>query len=136
MSPPEKFKAAWEAEQEASAAKIQDLLRDGRELVALLRRCRPFVWRAMGGDTARERGGTMSASDFPPGCECTEAIAPYVVGFVCNKCRAIAELGHTREEYTTMRAAYERCPQGDKIPHAQDKVDAEALWPLIEGMDK
>ena len=72
MSPPEKFEAAW-AEEESSAAKIQDLLRDGRELVALLRRCRPFVWRAM---------------------------------------------------------------QGGKSPHAQDKVDAEALWPLIEGMDK
>ena len=68
MRPAEKFdaaldaaRAAWEAEQEASAAKIQDLLRECRELeallrivraapaVALLRKCRPFVWSAMQG---------------------------------------------------------------------------------------
>jgi len=78
MRPAEKFeaalwaaRAAWEAEQKASAAKIQDLLRDGRELEALLRKCRPFVWRAL---------------------------------------------------------------QGGKSPHAQDKVDAEALWPLIKDL--
>jgi hypothetical protein len=56
MRPAEKFdaaidaaRAAWEVEEEASAAKIQDLLRECRELEALLQRCRPFVWRAMQG---------------------------------------------------------------------------------------
>jgi len=80
MRPAEKFEAAlaearatWTEEEESSAAKIQALLRECRELGALLRKCRPFIWRAM---------------------------------------------------------------QGGKSPHAQDKVDAEALWPLIKGMDK
>ena len=66
MRPAEKFKAAlvearaaWTEEEESSAVKIQDLLREVRELeallaipspaAALLRKCRPFVWRALQG---------------------------------------------------------------------------------------
>ncbi len=90
MRPAEKFetalaeaRAAWTEEEESSAAKIQALLRECRELetllgiaraapaVALLRKCWPYVWRAM---------------------------------------------------------------QGGKSPHAQDKVDAEDLWPQIKDL--
>ena len=66
MRPAEKFKAAlvearaaWTEEEESSAVKIQDLLREVRELEALLaipspaadllQKCRPFVWRALQG---------------------------------------------------------------------------------------
>ncbi len=78
MVPVEKFeaalgaaRAAWEAEQRQTTRKVQALLRDGRDVEALLRKCRPFVWRAM---------------------------------------------------------------QGGKLPRAQDKVDAEALWPQIKDL--
>ena len=64
----------------------------------------------------------MSARDELPPCQCIDHYPGSYLPDECRSCRALGTLKITREEYTTMRAAVERCAELDT---ALAKVTAE-----------
>lgn len=64
----------------------------------------------------------MSARDELPPCRCIDYYPGSYLHDECRSCRALGTLKITREEYTTMRAAVERCAE---LETALARVTAE-----------